>query len=83
MDLGLIDDEFDDGTILKIEKAFNLRGDKWYNYAAIKVKGRWFVTGHQFYPGGMTTGEFIDWMTRGSKLMPAPRVYWAKTVYEI
>lgn len=83
----IVDDEFDDGAVLVIEKAFNQRGDRWYSYAAIKATGRWYITGvgnaERTGGKGMTTNEFVQWLTRGSRLMPAPRVYWAKRVYQL
>lgn len=81
----ITEDEFADGSLLMIEKAFNQRADKWYTYAAIKVHGKWYVTGFVTIARetGMNTQEFVAWLTRGSRLMPPPRLYWAKVVYQL
>lgn len=79
----IADDEFEDGAVLLIEKAFSPAADKYYRYAAVKTKGLWYVTGRTNNGQGMAPGDFIQWLLTGSRLMPMPRLYWAKTVYEI
>lgn len=76
-------DEFDDGSLLLILKAFEMEPvSRWYHFGAVKSGGRWYVTNYN-HPHGMTTQEFIRWLLRGSRLAPTPQVFWAKTVYEI
>jgi hypothetical protein len=75
-------DEFEPGSLLLIEKAFDRNGTRWYSYAAVKSGQFWYVTGNT-RDKGMSTAMFIQWLLSGSRLCPTPRVYWAKTVYEI
>lgn len=73
-------DEFEDGTLLKIEK-FGSR-DQAYAYAAVKAKDSWWVTGTGS-AGPMSDSTFADWLRPFRPTMPATRVYWAKSVDEV
>lgn len=60
------EDTFSNGTVLKFKKQFEGRGSVKYNYAAIKVNGLWYTTGHNLRtPKGITWEELIDWMGEG------------------
>lgn len=75
-------DEFENGSLLLIERAYDRAGSRWYSYAAIKSGHYWYVSGNT-RDKGLDTRAFVAWLMQGSRLAPTPRVYWAKTVYEI
>jgi hypothetical protein len=74
----MLDDEFDDGALLQIQKQFS-PGGYVYTYGAQKAHRAWYITGQE---GSFSTTEFVAWLSRGRNA-PAPRIFWAKTVYEI
>jgi hypothetical protein len=80
---GKIVDEFGDGAMLMVMKAFDRAGTKWYRFGAIKCKELWYLSGPSSPRYGLSTDEFITWMMRGSRLAPMPRIFWAKFVDEI
>lgn len=70
-------------TLLMIEKAYSPRiPSAFYTFSALKLRNGWFVTG-QSRGKNMTDEEFHEWLSLGSRLAPAPRVFHAKVVYEI
>lgn len=78
------EDDFADGAIILILKQF--RNPKTvYQYAAIKIKGLWFITGNHY--NGSTSGlypaQLLDWLLKGMDPQHPPRIFWAPEVIEL
>lgn len=66
------DDLFPDGTVLKFKYRFKPSASnsspqfvygQWYTYAAIKIKGGWYMTGVR--SGRLSWDQFVEFLSRG------------------
>lgn len=66
--LGMIeaygDDVYEDGTVFKAKKAFNVGGTE-YIYALIKLNGKWFGSGSKCPIQGVEWIELVKWLVAG------------------
>lgn len=53
-------DDFADGEVITFKRTFPGDPDKVYSYAAIKVDGRWYLTGRNAQV--FTWHELLDWL---------------------
>jgi hypothetical protein len=61
-------ERFPEGTILRVAKTFRLTlADelKTYTYAALKVNGKWYLTGNTSRPSGQTWRKLVLWLVSG------------------
>lgn len=62
-------DSYPDDTVLMFTKNFGTRdGSKTYTYVALRVGGRWYLTGRNASRNasmGMTWGELVTWLVSG------------------
>jgi len=59
-----IDDPFQDGDRLQFEKSFPGTPDKRYSYLALRVDGRYHITGARS-PQNITWEQFVNWAGLG------------------
>lgn len=85
----LTSEQFEDGSLLLIERKYKKRNisapagtqpGHWYSYAALKVLGRWFVTGTGAPRQGINDWEFKLWCNNHHA---TTRVYLAEEVTEL
>lgn len=58
------EDPFNDGEVLRFEKAFPHTPDKKYSYVASRIDSLWYITGTRS-PQAITWDKFVNWMGLG------------------
>lgn len=64
-------DMFPDGCVLGFTRTFQ-ESEKAYAYVALKADNKWYVTGKENVPTGMTWAEFVSWMVGHPTANPVP-----------